>query len=266
MKKKILSLALALVLTFALAITAFAANTKTLKTNDGKNLTISNVNSEAKVSLTEIAKWITLSKEELAFMKDYYGDTLTAFYCDAPVTVNAKEGVAGMSWKWDNSVKEGSVSNTFKKDTSVNYDWFTGSLKLTAPGRYLISVNSHRTGAYPYYIVIGGDAPAKSDTEKTPVQKPAPSKPADKDTVKVAGENRTPGQIQTLRSGDYLYTVSYGDTLYDLSERFYGNGNLWKELQKANQKYLNDAKDNIIFVGFNLVIPAELDGVRVNIG
>jgi LysM repeat protein len=102
-----------------------------------------------------------------------------------------------------------------------------------------------------------------SSSEATSVE--TVSTPADENTVTVAGTSRTPGKIAKFTTGDYCYTVNNGDTLYDLANRFYGDGNLWKELQSANQKYLDETADGYIFVGFNLVVPAELGGVRANI-
>ena len=112
-------------------------------------------------------------------------------------------------------------------------------------------------------------APAPSTTPAPSTSAPsiaAPSAPTARteNDVLVAGQYRTPGRIQNFGSG-HLYTVNHGDTLYDLTARFYGNGNLWRELQKVNQEYLNQTKDGIIFVGFNLLVPAELGGVRANV-
>ena len=118
----------------------------------------------------------------------------------------------------------------------------------------------------------GGTTSTTQTPAATTTPAPSTSTPTARteNDVLVAGQYRTPGQIHTLRSGEnaggYLYTVNHGDTLYDLTARFYGNGNLWRELQKVNQEYLNQTKDGIIFVGFNMLLPAQLGDVRVNIG
>lgn len=146
-------------------------------------------------------------------------------------------------------------------------------IQLNETGLFLIVVKTGSpTGSGNVAVVnVKGGSTASTDKTTTTVTEKATTKapdkttttaPATKDTVKIAGENRTPGELQTRSSGDYLYTVKSGDTMYDLAKRFYGNGNLWKDLQKANQKWLDETKDGTIFVGYNLIIPAELGGVR----
>ena len=113
-------------------------------------------------------------------------------------------------------------------------------------------------------VAAGTQAPATpAPTTPAPATPTAPTPPA-ANAVLVAGTYRTPGQIRAFQ-GNHLYTVNHGDTLYELAARFYGNGNLWRELQAANQEWLNETNDGIIFVGFNLLIPAQLSGVRANI-
>ncbi|HCC37350.1 MAG TPA: hypothetical protein DEQ14_06885, partial [Treponema sp.] len=98
-------------------------------------------------------------------------------------------------------------------------------------------------------------------TSNTPAPK-APAAPTGDNTVTVAGTQRTPGRVQQYANG-YVYTVNYGDTLYDICAHFYGNGDLWKELQAVNQENLNATTDDMIFVGFNLILPNELGGASI---
>ena len=99
-------------------------------------------------------------------------------------------------------------------------------------------------------------APAAQATPTA--QAPAPTAPTapTANAVLVAGTYRTPGQVFNMRDGSTIYTVNHGDTLYSLAGRFLGDGNRWPELQAANQANLNQTRDGIIFVGFNLIIPA----------
>ncbi|RNC81947.1 MAG: LysM peptidoglycan-binding domain-containing protein [Phycisphaera sp.] len=50
------------------------------------------------------------------------------------------------------------------------------------------------------------------------------------------------------------HTVDEGESLYAIAERYYGNGNLWPELAKANAGRVND--EGHVLIGAELVIPA----------
>lgn len=239
--KKLASLALALTLVFTLAVTAFAAPVKL----DG--VTLSAVTSTEKKTIKIRGK----------------SESVTLYHVpkDCIVTFD-KSGWFGY-YNGTNGDYNQSGGGSAQAGEKMTFEYVHGEYT---------QLNG---GSTTYHIIVGGSAsssgssttkaPAAS-TEKATTQKPSSSATADKDTVKVAGQDRTPGQVQTLRSGDYIYTIASGDTLYALAARFYGDGGLWRELQKANQKYLAEAKDGTIFVGFNLLIPDELGGVRANIG
>lgn len=52
------------------------------------------------------------------------------------------------------------------------------------------------------------------------------------------------------------HEVVRGDTLYDIAKKYYGNGNLYPKIKEANKsKYPSLAKNNIIYVGMELIIP-----------
>jgi LysM repeat protein len=52
------------------------------------------------------------------------------------------------------------------------------------------------------------------------------------------------------------HKVVKGDTLYDIAKKYYGNGNLYTKIKEANKtKYPSLAKNNIIYVGMELIIP-----------
>lgn len=49
------------------------------------------------------------------------------------------------------------------------------------------------------------------------------------------------------------YTVKQGDTLWDLADKYYGDGSRWREIAKANN--VNDPR--LLQIGANLTIPAK---------
>lgn len=52
---------------------------------------------------------------------------------------------------------------------------------------------------------------------------------------------------------DWTYTVQSGDSLWKISERFYGNGARWKEIYEANKDKIENP--NLIYPGQTFVIP-----------
>lgn len=52
------------------------------------------------------------------------------------------------------------------------------------------------------------------------------------------------------------HKVVRGDTLYDIAKKYYGKGSLYPKIKEANKtKYPSLAKNNIIYVGMELIIP-----------
>lgn len=52
------------------------------------------------------------------------------------------------------------------------------------------------------------------------------------------------------------HKVVRGDTLYDIAQKYYGKGSLYPKIKEANKtKYPSLAKNNIIYVGMELIIP-----------
>lgn len=49
------------------------------------------------------------------------------------------------------------------------------------------------------------------------------------------------------------YTVEKGDTLWAISERFYGSGNEWRRIYEANRDRIEDP--DVIQPGWELTIP-----------
>jgi len=56
----------------------------------------------------------------------------------------------------------------------------------------------------------------------------------------------------TVRKEGNPYTVKSGDTLYDIAQAYYGDGNRWQEIGQANGI---DVNNPIIVVGSKLNIP-----------
>ena len=53
-----------------------------------------------------------------------------------------------------------------------------------------------------------------------------------------------------------IHKVVKGDCLYNIAKKYYGNGNLYTKIKEANKtKYPSLAKNNIIYVGMELIIP-----------
>ena len=62
------------------------------------------------------------------------------------------------------------------------------------------------------------------------------------------------GEIESEpESKDTVYTVVEGDTLWDISEKFYGVGYQWRTIFDANQEKIEDP--NVIYPGQELIIP-----------
>jgi nucleoid-associated protein YgaU len=56
----------------------------------------------------------------------------------------------------------------------------------------------------------------------------------------------------TVQKEGNPYTVKSGDTLYDIAQAYYGDGNRWQEIAQANGI---DVNNPIIVVGSKLNIP-----------
>ncbi|HUE77011.1 MAG TPA: LysM peptidoglycan-binding domain-containing protein [Longimicrobiales bacterium] len=68
------------------------------------------------------------------------------------------------------------------------------------------------------------------------------------------GSSTTPPQAE---SRDETYTVRSGDTLWAISERFYGDGNQWNRIYEANRSTIKDP--DLIQPGWELNIPRPAD-------
>ena len=66
-----------------------------------------------------------------------------------------------------------------------------------------------------------------------------------------------PSEVNTNSNNQQkTHKVVKGDTLYDIAKKYYGNGNLYTKIKEANKtKYPSFAKNNVIYVGMELIIP-----------
>lgn len=69
--------------------------------------------------------------------------------------------------------------------------------------------------------------------------------------ILVGQKIRIPGESAPATTQKRYHTVVRGDTLWGIAQRYYGNGNRYKEIAKAN----NIANPDIIHVGQKLLIP-----------
>lgn len=70
-----------------------------------------------------------------------------------------------------------------------------------------------------------------------------------------SGSSATRPQAEETR--DESYTVKSGDTLWAISERFYGDGNQWNRIYEANRETIKDP--DLIQPGWELNIPRPAD-------
>ena len=62
-----------------------------------------------------------------------------------------------------------------------------------------------------------------------------------------------PGIEKEEASDTVIYTVSDGDTLWSISEQYYGTGTMWGKLYEANADILQNPK--LIYTGQVLILP-----------
>ena len=62
---------------------------------------------------------------------------------------------------------------------------------------------------------------------------------------------------ETREPASQSYTVKGGDTLWAISERFYGDGNAWHRIYEANRAQIKDP--DVIQPGWELSIPRAAD-------
>lgn len=97
-------------------------------------------------------------------------------------------------------------------------------------------------------VVLTGDAASKADFEKASLIAGNIAGVVEVDNHMTIGGDAQVGDSQ-------LHTVEKGDTLWAISEKFYGNGSKYPTIVEANQPMIKDADE--IYPGQVLRIPAE---------
>lgn len=248
MKKRIIPLALALLMVVALIPSALAAGSTVTQVFDirgGRNVTLEFTNVTSQV----VKDYSMATAPDIAFAKN-----TTVIYCDAPTTItlrpnNGEEhaavialpylyNVAEDSIKWDLKYYEalytydnnGNISSweyytTEKSDTpyitmSIGNQTFAyaladgSSITFTQPGEYPLDiiVDGSKSEGYPICIVVGSNAHTEPSPEPAPTPAPAPSPTATPNAAKVILDGKeTAFDAYTINQENYfkLRDVAY---------------------------------------------------------
>lgn len=74
-----------------------------------------------------------------------------------------------------------------------------------------------------------------------------------------SGGSSTAGPAEKAApAGATTYTVEAGDSLWKISEKFYGDGNQWRRIYEANRDEIKDP--DMIHPGQTFTIPAKEEG------
>ena len=84
-----------------------------------------------------------------------------------------------------------------------------------------------------------------------PKKEPVKKEKADFSNVQSGSSSTAP---EARPAGAQTYTVKAGDTLWAISERFYGEGSQWSRIHEANRGLIQDP--DLIQPGWVLTIPA----------
>ena len=95
-----------------------------------------------------------------------------------------------------------------------------------------------------------------------PIERPStPAGPREITTEKPpesSGSERGPSTAPTTRVA--YHTVAKGESLFAITNRYYGNGNLWRELAKVNPNRVSP--DGAVDLGVKLVLPDSISGTQ----
>jgi nucleoid-associated protein YgaU len=81
---------------------------------------------------------------------------------------------------------------------------------------------------------------------------------ADFSNVQSGGSSTAaPAEKKDAASGN-TYTVQAGDSLWKISQKFYGDGNQWRRIYEANKGTIKDP--DVIHPGQTFTIPAKVEG------
>ena len=248
MKKKTISIIIALALCVSLAVPAFAAGqTVTVE----KGISISNVVNQRTAPVTEFEMWINL-EGDLRWISDYLLDfgTVQVFYCNAPATIAlTAEGFHEiLNWYYDTQTTTPSYINNIQTDQEGNR---VGELTFTAPGTYLI--NDGYTASFgSFFLVIEGDTSASPPPATNEIQVLLNGAPIAFDQPPVIENGRT---LVPLRA---IFEAMGADVEWDNATR-----TVTAELDEVNISLTIDS--NILYrngEAITLDVPAKIVGGR----
>ena len=71
-----------------------------------------------------------------------------------------------------------------------------------------------------------------------------------------SSDNLTRPSEEITNNTQKTHKVVKGDCLWDIAQKYYGKGSLYPKIKEANKsKYPSLAKNNIIYVGMELIVP-----------
>ena len=71
-----------------------------------------------------------------------------------------------------------------------------------------------------------------------------------------SSDNLTRPSEEITNNTQKTHKVVKGDCLWDIAQKYYGKGSLYPKIKEVNtSKYPSLAKNNIIYVGMELIIP-----------
>ena len=197
MRKRIISLAIALVLCVSLTVPALAEG-QTVTVENG--FSISNVVEQKTAPVTDFDEW-TKFEGDIKWASEYllYFPTVEVYYCDAPatITVTTAAYVEIISWFFNNAEISGSsiINDIQKDDEGYNF----GELTFTEPGTYY--VNDGYTASFGRFFIVIGD-----NSTATPAPE-APSSWAAEQVNAAIDAGLVPENLQK----NYAQPVSRGD-------------------------------------------------------
>ena len=259
MNKRVLSLALALVLTLAVAPAVFAA--ETVELSDGlrfeTNITITNVTRTSE-NPDPAEDWLSIEGFPLSWMNDefYYDSGPKTYYAEAPVTVTLV-GPVFVEWRWWGTDGTDVTDNIVPMSGGeLLNEYYGGNLVLNNTGTYLLHFANGTIddSASTFYVVVGGTA----SVQPTPI--PAPVNPAPGSTAELKTTNGLVSAIPPapVKDKDLAYTVQKGEALYGIAFNYYGTMQkaTIDKIYAANAAYFQKTK-GILEAGAVLILPAK---------
>lgn len=149
-------------------------------------------------------------------------------------------------------------ANPSDVNNAIN-DYLNGN-PLTAAERQIINQVLQQSGEPPEGVLPVISAPVPPPKSKPPTgtpihkPKPKPKPPAHKPEPKPAPVHHVAPKPKPKPPAHKTYTVRSGDSLYSIASHYYGNGNEYEKIYKANKSTIGN-NPSLIKPGQKLVIP-----------